>query len=424
MKPYILLIILFSFSIQIIAQQQTRLYDIPAYSVATGKKAGAHKRTMERFLKNNKIRPAALESLAWLEMEEKKKRKLKAKEKVVEVLPKALEESEAQATTLQEGTQSFKDESTVTQLAQLKALYLELEKIREAHQALPVEWQISGLSFPDNYSNEIEQADQNLQKGREQAAEMLYQKARDLQHSKPDLMRSDYVQIARTLRRISQYATDYKDVATIYPGIKENAMIYLAIPHIQNKSQYQAAHTNYSRELLYGAINKKAGSKGYHYFELLPEDQSKNQKANLRLEASFSRPSNTKEYEEPTTKEKKKTGEGEGDKDVVYKGTMTTYSKRVYVHLTVTYQLKDLQTGKVLSSDTMEFKEHGWNTYWYTYSGDKRALSKSDKRSLETYDKEEPWPSVNDLVQMSFNSSKVADALAQIIIDYADKNGR
>lgn len=420
MKNTISIFILLLFSFNIFAQQG--LFQVSPYRLTTGKKVSYYKKATEKNAKNNNLRPASLNAIQWVQLETKKKRKEKAQEQLASLLPQCLERSTTKANTIKSSTASFNGEATVTQLANLKALYQELEAIRVAHAAMSSDLQVAGLSFPTSYEPEIKQADEKLQEARSQAAEMLYQEAIKMENADTRLLRTDYLQIAKKYKRISRYAMNYKDTETRHADIKEQATIYLAISPIINNTRYSGNTTSTARTYLIQAINKEL-AKGQHlYVEVLPENQFENSKANVRLEMTFSNAAPFKEYREPESKTKQKKAEGESEE--VYSGTLTKYFKESYVKQTVNYRLIDLQTGEVIASDAKDLQDTVWTELWYKFTGDKRALKKSERKALEREGKEEPWPSDSNLVQRMFNSSRITNAMSSIIMDLANKEGK
>ena len=319
MKNIISIFFLILFHSSIFAQQG--LFQVTPYSLTNGKKVAFYKRASEKNAEKNNLRAASLNAIQWVQLETKKKRKEKAKEQLATLLPKTLETSMTEANTLKSSAENFSGEATVTQLANLKALYQELEAIRVAHAAMSSDLQVTGLSFPTSYEPEIKQADEKLQEARAQAAEMLYQDAIKMENADTRLLRTDYLQIAKKYRRISRYALNYKDTETRHTAIKEPATIYLAISPIINNTRYSGNTTSTARTYLIQAINKELAKGQHPYFEVLPENQFENSKANVRLEMTFSNAAPFKEYRDPESKDKQQKAEGESGE--VYKGTLT-----------------------------------------------------------------------------------------------------
>ena len=404
---------------------QQGLFEIRPYTPATGKKAAYYKRHANSQVKKESYRAACLEAIQWVNQETKKKKQEKAKAELASILPLCMEKSAAEADMLKERTAAFKGVTTVTDLATLKALYQELEAIRESHGQLSTNLQIASNGLATSYQQDIATTDSQLKEARTKAAEMLYQQALDLEASKTQLLRTDYLEIAKTLARIPQYAQNYKDTKERYAAAKQKGTIYLAVAPFANETSYRAASTSDLRSYVIRETQKQLVQGKYIYISILSADQHQSNKANVRMELAFGSNGIERQYEEPYSREKKRTvEEGEAKTQKTYTGTMTTHRKKGIVTQSVQYRLIDLETGNTLASDMIELQAIAWSEDWYKFSGDMRALKKSEKNRVQNDGKEPAWPSNNELTQLMFNTSTIKNTVSQIILDLAKKEGR
>ncbi len=115
---------------------------------------------------------------------------------------------------------------------------------------------------------------------------------------------------------------------------------------------------------------------------------------------------------EPATSKHNNDFEEKGVPKVVY-ATYTPYGKTAYTKIEGTVTITDLETGKVLKSDSVTGSGR-WRHEWGTYTGDERALSKRQKNKAKN--KDEPFPHktklVKDAIATSFMQQLNSHALA------------
>ena len=81
------------------------------------------------------------------------------------------------------------------------------------------------------------------------------------------------------------------------------------------------------------------------------------------------------------------------------------------------YTIKDLETNEVIESHQITAQNYFSQT-WAIATGDKRALSKREKR--EANQKEESYPKDSDLIEKA--AYRMTDYLTGIVMKFAEKN--
>ncbi|MCB0581435.1 MAG: hypothetical protein KDD10_19255 [Phaeodactylibacter sp.] len=388
------------------------------------KGSGYYKRNANRAHKDGDLRKSALYALAWLESEDRDRRKSKAQEYLSEVLPLALSKSEEELEGMHTETAEFKGEPTVNTLRLAKRAYLELIEIQKRHGNLPAEWKAGGAQFPADYPKRLESVSQRLDSAIAQVAEGFYQEAMKLSGQGPS-RRAEFLEVARMLKRCRNYLPNYKDAESRYEEVREKATIRLAFSDIRNNSGYQGLFTTKMREMTYEELKKKLEASSLDFFELAQLEHSESpDKFNVRYELEILAIKVKKEKDEPLEKKREKTVGDEKNKRTIT-GYYVTHSKKAVVQIEAKYRLVDTETNEVLAADALlSGPITAWSHRWYTCKGNCDALKDGERKNTEKYNKDTPYPGDPELVQLAVHDIYLHRALAEKVLPVALAHGR
>ena len=396
---------------------------ITLYMPKADKKAGYHKTQSFKKEKEEAFRWSAMEAVIWLEKEAKPKKKKKAYEQLVKVLPKAVTNSEAKLAELEQAVSTFTGPQTVNDLIRIKNILTELRFLDEKIRALPPEWAVKAFKENDREEH-LAQIKEALKAAKWKAAELFYHKGDSLESSGGNLDRLGYIPVAKVFGRSWGYAPDYKDVKDRYAVAKQKATCRFILASIKNRTNYSNATTAALLKEVEGSVRKDLKRKGYPYFELVFSDRRDNpDRYNVKMEVEITKALIRVKDNEPTEKARKRGYEEKGGKTVEYEGTYIINSQEAIVTLEFQYKITDMEKNEVLHSSQVAATVQTWNDYWYTYKGNIKALKDSEQEQVRKDKVRQRPPADKTLAQMSFNGSSSIRELKELIMKFAVEHG-
>ncbi len=371
----------------------------------------------------------------------KKPKKKKAQEVIVPAYKAAMGNYEDQIMELKAMSSDFKGEETVQQRRKVVELYKKAISLQKEVKSLPPitpKRANEPLKFEiKNYYGELADAKNNLDAGKNDAAEKHYQNALRLMEDEDDVEGNK--KAAKEFKVAMQYVPNYKDSKSMYEKARKAGTSRIAIIPFVNKSGkygYGAVGEIQSDLIISTILDNKQATE---FLEIITRDQLdevlKEQKLNdlgiiddnslvevgkilgvheiltgkinqiaINYPQTVSRSFHDKSrvvVDRKTYVEngKKKTKNIYGD----VHARVTEYTKQATAKINGSYRIIDIKTARIKQSKTFT-EDYKFNCSWGKYSGDERALSYSSK--LLCRKKEEVAPSREEMV------SKVAEELA------------
>jgi hypothetical protein len=387
----------------------------PPYQVEAEKNSSHYCSKAKDFLKdkNKNYRAAAANAITCLAMEPNKRQIKKALEALIEALPQAYSESEKRLAHLNQAGVPFSGDGSANMAYEVVKIYRELIYINELYSGLTPD-RLEGFSFElKDYTQELQGAEERLEETRRQAAAMHYEKGRQYDGSQ---LREENLLAAKAFHMTDLYVPEYEDARQRFNAVYPLAVCYFGLGEIRNNSGKGNFLINELRNSIHALSDYPIQRKKLTYFRLLPSAEGFSNKANVRFEAEISNIVFNRKEGDPSTKEREAEIEENGQKKKV-KATITFRNRSAEAKAEGHYTITDLQTGQVMESKPFT-AGYSWYHSWATYSGDIRALKKSEKKEVE--DKDKPYPTDQSLTDSVIHdvANKLAGAISRFSESY------
>lgn len=354
---------------------------VQPYQVEADKNSGHYSSQAKSFLRKEDYRASAANAIICLSMEARKRQIKKAQESLTEALPKAFSESEKRLAHLKQATVNFSGDETANMVYEVVKIYQELIYLNKLYSGLGAD-QLEGFSIElKDYSQNLKDAEDQLNEVRQQAAVMHYEKGTLYNGS---TLREDNLMAARAFNTANLYAPGFRDAKDRYQAAYPLAVCFLGIGEIKNTSGKGNFSLHELRKSVYDLANFYILKDKLNYFRLLSPEDGYSSQANTRFEAEITNIVISRKQEDPSTKDREEEIEENGQKKKV-KATVKFFNISAESKAEGHYTITDLQTGKLLESNPFSIGYY-WNHSWATYTGDIRALKKSDKKDVEKKD--------------------------------------
>lgn len=397
-----LAIVLFS-ATSILAQAYPKY---TAYRIKSEKKYTHYQRQAKQHEKQQHYRRAALNALKALDTTEKKKQIEKAKELVSNTYPLAISKSEQAIQQLQAATNTDDLDRKAALFYEISRIYSELNQTVLNYQQLSTDKKV-GDWRAELYSDEVVQAKKDLNAAQTAAAAFHYQNALALpanDHWEVRLAK------ARALKMAHHYDADYQDVKSLFAAARSTGQVKIQLHRIENRSTQPALS-----ELDFSAENEVSNAlrrEKFSFVRLATPGERSDVVVNMTIEGvSFSRPSISK-----TTSERKKIIDKK--KEDVARATLTTFEQHIGATINYRFTITDIESGDQLNSENGSLDNvYVYSDYWYQATGDKRALSKSEQKDIQTDNRAEPIPPSTELFSEAL--TMLRSNLAGHVVDFS-----
>ena len=379
--------------------------------VTEDKKPVYYSKRMNNYQKNDMYSEALLYAF-YLKKYGKKRHLKKADQFLAEHFDANIESIEKMLNDLEISTQSFSNEVSAQEADKLESKYQNMLSLKSIVEELGESYQIK------DFSQQLELAKERKKDYYKKTAQMYYEqvvKGRAQASSK-----ATYRLMANKLTRARRY-DNRKDIIDLYEEIKVLATTRLGVGIIQNKISSSSLSISRLRDYLHNDIRYHTSKEEVHlpYFKLMDNNIAMTSSgSDILIEVTLLDMGVETSVDDPSTDEISRS-EGKGDEKQTFTGNWTTYSKRAEATVNASYRLKDTRTGKVIRSNTVS-GTYTWVTYWYSFSGDRRALKKGQKNKLEQ--KQEAYPPRSELLEPGANTT--LGNITEDILDYIDTIGK
>ncbi|MEN7546705.1 CsgG/HfaB family protein [Rapidithrix thailandica] len=376
----------------------------------------------------------------------------KAQELLQLSFPRFVTDYKDQIARLKASSKDFQDDKTVDMRKEIVVRYEKLINVAKDIQNLPPEAFIVKRSKPisfeyEDFYEKLAEAKSKLNSGIEDAAEYHYQEALrlmelgGLENSKT---------AAKTFKKAMSYVPDYKDSADKYETARKAGTLRLAIIPFDNKSgtsRYGAVGEMITDKTISTLFKDKSAME---FLEIIDREQLELVLQEQKLGVSGILDDNTlvelgkvlgvhqimtgritqiisdrekvnkKNYpEEKTIKVKVGTKKNDkGKEEAVYadrkvKATVTMYKKEAGARMEGAYKVIDVQTAKLVKSDSFS-ERYDFECTWGSFYGDARALSYNSNRLV----KQQEQNPLSDGERVNEMGKKLAVNLAKTIKQY------
>lgn len=411
--PKLIFFLVFILPLHLFSQAPNKKPKDYDYAFLKNKKPSFYQRMMNKKWKNGEKLMACAYGIHTLTVGKKKHIK-KATEFLNKNWKPTIQETTKETNELEEQIQIFEGEITAMNAQHLTKLYKKLTLLNDLSSE-----KNSSFVLKD-YSNEKEKAFQKRGEIYKKTAEFLFQKAQMIKESSKS--RADFLIIIRKLDRALYYDSQRADINQLKDQLKEGATMKFGVAIVDDKINHSGVSSNKIRNTIWTIVNDfltKPEGKNLSYFSLIPLDKSLNKELiNVQLTVSVHDVNYNYHEFEPYVKDKEKKIK---DKEVekVIKASYTEYSKQVRTTLEGKYTIKDLETGKILKTETLSAFDD-WTHKWAKYAGNIDALNKTEK--YKTSLKNKPYPNETKLAEGA--AFKLANTLSGIVINLAKIHGK
>lgn len=380
-----------------------------------GKGAIYFRNQSKNLEKNGEYDKAAYCALRALMLADKPKKIRKGIERVHEVMPKALSATQSKGEELTTTHTTFVGEKTINGRTACYCNYEVSEQLRSLYNQIPSTHQSAKKVAPLNYqlidfSKEKQVASDSLTSAKLQACEMYFELAKSYPRTDN---RKDNLKILKTLKRARVWHKHHSGVNNMFNEIYDDAVGKIIIMPVTNKSNKSGLPTTNLRQQLITSVKNALKPPIQSLYKVLPATVDASQ-ANISIEVVFTSASYNRENEETTNNKRAK--ELEGGKSI--SATIYEYAKNSTAQVDGSYKIKDLSTGELLATGQASGQGYFRQT-WATYTGNKEALSKRDKRQLR---KEPEWISEDELTKQAVGY--LANKVAAEVMKYFQKEGK
>ncbi len=451
MKSLSIIVLIFTFSLSVLAQPN---YSLKTYRVKSGLKVNQYNKEAKKLIKNGNYNQAAMNAATALKLAAKKGHISTAQEYLNASYNRSVQASLNRIELLEENTESFEGDQTITDLAEIIRLYKAMRATDNILKEVP-EKSFQGAKKKDPgfhpeygaYKSIIATTKERLSTAKEEAAKMHYAKARELEGKGSKI---EFKMAAKRYRWAYEYVPNYRDAKERYAEAKKLGTTRMGLMKFESSgSQYGDLGAIVSDKLL-GYLSNKAAQ--LEFFEIIDRNQldvvvNEQQLAlsglmdesttadigelhgvDVLLVGNITKSFIDRQALSPFSKsysknvkvgtEKYINDKGkERTRDVMKTVTVTAniHQKKADAFVGSSYKILDVKTGQVLNSGSATGTDN-WSVQWIgRYSGDARALP-----SLA---REEPnYPSYDSMISNS--SANAANQVYTKIMNYALKVGQ
>ncbi|WP_116125743.1 hypothetical protein [Lewinella sp. IMCC34183] len=340
----------------------------PCQRPDTDKKNGYYQRNAGRAAKAGDYQDAAVYALYRLATEKRKKQINKATEELEALFPYAIQESDRLQRLLDMG-RVVVGESTLVHRAHLGCEYRKFEDIRLAFENLPADRHSPvvdrHLAELIDYSPRIAEAADSLQAAHRQVAELYYRYARSLP---VDGSRRSHLQVVLACDRGLFFDRSHPGLAELRTASLPSASGRVYLKGVTSTSGGGKGVASLVRSGYDATIGP--GLAETPYFTPVTTD------GNLAVHIIVDDVSSERKVDEPDVKER--TTEVD---DQVLRAKFISHSKSIRATSQGKTVVVDGTTGQEILSTTTS-GSHTTTQYWYTYTGNKDALKKRDRKRL------------------------------------------
>lgn len=452
MKLLSIVSIALAFSLSSLAQPN---YSTKTYRVGEGKKVNQYNKLAKNLIKNGRYNEAALNAAYALKLATKKGHISNAQQYLNESYSRAKQENYNRIELLEENTETFEGDQTVTDLAEIVRLYKTMRTFENVLKEVPAK-SFKGAKKKDpgfspdyeDYKNKISIGKEKLEEAKKQAAEMHYAKGRELE-SQGSKVNSRMA--AKRYRWADEYSPGYRDARARYDEVRKLGTTRMGLMKFESgNSQYGDLGAVVSDQLLNYLATKASN---LEFFEVIDRNQLdvviKEQQLALSglmdesttadigelhgvdvllvgsitknfIDRQKSGPEDRSYSKEVTIRTEKYKDENGKEKTRKIKGTVYAqaklYQKKANAYVGCSYKVIDVKTGTIITSGNSTGTDD-WSKKWIgSYTGDKRALPSLLK-------KQEPdYPSYDRMINVS--SNKAANQIYSQLLNYAEEVGK
>ena len=348
----------------------------------------------------------------------------KAREVLILSYPGEVQRLTSTIDRLEASSQKFSGEGTVAEKAQIVESYEELIQINQWLSQVPQSANLPQNIVVKDHQQDYQNAQEAWRSANMQTAEMFYQKGKEL-YSRDRV--DSYKAAAKSFQKAQMYVPNYKDSDQRYQEARKLGTKRVAIIPFNNqsgKSYFGAIGDKITDDLIATLLNDQASME---FIEIITRDQLEtvlrernidlpgtlDERTSLRLGKELgvheiitgritqimtsSSPTTQRAYREKNDvvvdkvayineKGKKRTRNVYGEVNV----TVIEYSNQASATINGSYQIIDIETGKLKKSDSFS-ETFEFNQRWGLFKGDERALSKASHQLTST--PEQPIPS-------------------------------
>lgn len=452
MKLLSILSLVFAFSLSSFAQPN---YSVKTYRVNEGRKVNQYNKEAKKFIKNGRYNEATLNAAYALKLAVKKNHISSAQEYLNASYSRGIQENLNRIELLEENTESFEGDQTVTDLAEIVRIYKTMRVYNNVLKEVPSK-SFKGAKKKDSgfkpeiedYKNNISSAKVKLEKAKEDAAKMHYADGREYESQGGKL---NSRMAAKRYRWADEYSPNYRDAKVRYEEVRKLGTTRMGLMKFESSgSRYGDLGAIVSDKLLDYLATKASN---LEFFEVIDRNQLdivvKEQQLALSglmdesttadigelhgvdvllignvtknfIDRQKSGPEDRAYSKEVTIRTEKYTDDNGKEKTRKIKGTVYAqaklYEKKANAYVGCSYKVLDVKTGAILYSGTSTGTDD-WSKKWIgSYTGDKRALPDFIKK------KEPSYPSYDRMMNVS--SNKAANQIYSELLEYAIKVGK
>ncbi len=446
MKNLQLLSILVALSVGAMAQPN---YSVKPYRVTEGQKINKYTKAAKGFIKSGNYTEAAMNAAYALRIATKKGQISNSQQYLHDSYNRSVQANLNRIEILEENTESFEGDQTVTEIAEIIRLYKAMRTTDNILKEVPAK-SLQGSKKKDpgfhptfgDYKSKLAEAKENLTKAKEAAAKMHYAEARKLESQGSKL---NARMAAKRYRWSDYYVPDYRDANERYDQVKKLGTTRMGLMKFEsNNDKYGDIGALVSDKLL-NMLAAKALE--LEFFEVIDRNQLdvviREQKLALSglmdesttssigelkgvdviLVGNISSIIVDKDVNSPTSSNHSASVKVGEEKYINKKGKEKTRPiyKEVYATVKIaekyadaavggSFKVLDVKTGNIVKTGISNGTDH-WRKRWITsYSGDKRALPNLSET-------EPKYPSSNILLEKS--STRVAEIIYKQLLSFA-----
>ncbi len=436
MKKYIFLFIMISFLFPNETISQTSIFQPKKNRKTLGYLTSAKKE-----LKSKNYYKAIANASAALNSKPKKRQVKKINSVMEKGYASFLQNNQEKIEALQKTSTIIEKDEHINQRKKIINHYLEFIYVQNELAKVPADLmgKIAITIDQTDHSAHLTTAEESLAEGKKEMMEIHYVLGKDMFDKSTN--RIEFKQAGRQLAKIFRYESKYKDAADLYLTSKEKGKTKMSVHFFHRPSQKVV--TKMKGAELENKITQKLYKKtnSNPFFSLYPNDsggmiiydtadgmvgynKAANKSNTLRdkregvhyqltgliLECEIVH--NQKDLD-PTTstktiKKEDSKKDGKDDPGIKVSAKVQVHSKTSYANISVSYKIIDTATGEVLKTRRIAGSDP-WFYEYGTYTGDKRALSRSDKLFVDK--KPKSPPSDQELIKDA--SIKLAESIAK-----------
>ncbi len=434
MKKYTFLLIIVSFLFSSETLAQTSIFQ-----PKKNRKTLGYLTSAKKALKNKHYYKAMANASCALNSKPKKRQIKKINSVMEKGYATFLQENQEKIDALKKTSSTIEKDEHINQRRQIINHYQKLIFVKNELAKVPADLmgKISITKDQTDHSANLATAEKKLEEGKKEMMEIHYVLGKDM--FEKSTHRKEFKKAGRQLAKIFRYEKKYKDAADLYVKSTEKGKTKMSVHFFDLPSQRMVTKMKGSQ--LENQITRKLYDKvnANPFFSLYPNDSGGmiiydpaegmagyNKAANKSNTARDKREGvhyqlsgliidceivhNQRDLDPTTSTKTIKKKTQKGDKDdpgIKVTAKVQVHSKTSSAKITISYKIIDTATGEVVETKRI-VGSAPWVYEWGTYTGDKRALSKSDKLFVEKKPKRPP--SDKELIKDS--SNKLAERIA------------